>query len=254
MYIRYWVKNFFLIVYPSGYHRNLQSFHDPNYVHKRDKHTVRNKHHGEGGWDEEKKEGIRYRDYASYEEYVTHQKQKFNEMLKVKGGFTKLTIVRYRLMFYQRFRILKEYISKSAHILCAGARQGTEVEVLHDLGYNKAYGIDLNPGPENKFVREGDFMHLENADSSLDMIYSNCIDHAFDLDAFFKEHARVLKPDGFVLYDIAIQDKGGGPFEAVEWESDDIIFLMMLKYFKTVVKVSTTKSWKCVLLQGKKIA
>jgi len=168
-------------------------------------------------------------------------------MLKVKGGFTKRDLVLYRLKFYKRFRILPKYLAKSAHILCAGARQGTEVEVLHDLGFKNAYGIDLNPGPENKLVRSGDFMCLENADSSLDMIYSNCIDHAFDLEAFFREHSRVLKPDGYVLYDIALQE--GGPFEAVEWESDEVVFLLMLRYFKTVIKVNTKKSWKWILLQ-----
>ena len=254
MYLKFWVKTFIHDFFPGGYgyYRYLHEFRDTGYVHDRDKHPVRNKHHGKGGWKEQKKEGLRYRDYATYEEYVTHQKQKFDEMLKVRGGFTKRDIVSYRLKFYQRFRVLPEYLSKSAHILCAGARQGTEVEVLHDLGFKNAYGIDLNPGPENKLVRKGDFMCLENADSSLDMIYSNCIDHAFDLDTFFREHSRVLKPNGYVLYDIALQ--GVGAFEAAEWESDEIVFLLMLRYFKTVIMVNTERSWKWILLQGKRDA
>ena len=135
-------------------------------------------------------------------------------------------------------------------ILCAGARQGTEVEVLHDLGYKNAYGIDLNPGPENPFVRHGDFMRLENADSSVDMIYSNCVDHAFDLQAFFKEHSRVLKPDGYVLYDIGIQKSAA--FEAVDWDSEEIVFTLMLRYFQSVLMVHTETHWKWVLLRGKR--
>jgi len=128
------------------------------------------------------------------------------------------------------------------------------VEVLHDLGFKNAYGIDLNPGPDNELVRIGDFMHLENTDSSLDMIYCNSLDHAFNLESFFSEHARVIKPDGYVLYDIALQEKGvqeQGAFEAVRWKSEEVLFLLMLKYFKKVVKVETEPSWRWVLLQGK---
>jgi len=252
MYAKYWLKNFLYYFFPGkyGYYRYLQKYHDEEYEHDRDKHPVWNKHHKKGGW-KETQEGLRYRDYDTYEEYVTHQKQKLDEMLKNQGGFTKRTIVSYRLKFYRRFSVLPKYLSKSAHILCAGARQGTEVEVLNDLGFNNAVGVDLNPGPDNKLVQQGDFMNLSYADSSLDMIYSNCIDHAFDLDSFFKEHSRVIKPDGYVLYDIALLDEGGGAFEAVEWKSSETILIMMLKYFKTVIKVNSEKKWKWVLLQGK---
>ena len=84
------------------------------------------------------------------------------------------------------------------------------------------------------------------------MIYSNCIDHVFDLETFFREHSRALKPNGYVLYDISLQEGGG--FEAVEWESEEIVLLLMLRYFKTVIEESTEKNWKWVLLQGKKDA
>ena len=153
LYLKFWCKSILYYLCPSvyGYYRCLSKFADSGYVHDRDKHPVRNKHHEKSGWKEQKKEGLRYRDYATYEEYVTHQKQKFVEMLKAKGGFTKREIKReivlYRLKFYRRFRVLPKYLSTSAHILCAGARQGTEVDVLHDLGFKNAYGIDLNPGP-----------------------------------------------------------------------------------------------------------
>ena len=76
--------------------------------------------------------------------------------------------------------------------MCCGARQGTEVEVLRDLGFRSAYGIDLNSGPENPYVVPGDFMKLDAEDGSLDLIYSNCLDHAFDLPALAAEHARAI--------------------------------------------------------------
>ncbi len=249
--LRYRLKNMLFRILPGGYgyYRKLKKYRDPQYVHERDKHPVRHKHHGGGGWKEDQGE-ICYRDYASYDEYVTHQIQKWNEKLKGEGGFESKDILAYRRKFYRRFRHLKRFIPLSADILCAGARQGTEVEVLRDLGYHKSWGIDLNPGPDNPLVVAGDFMHIERPDSSLDLLYSNSVDHAFNLDAFFSEHARAIKPDGYALYDLSIQE--GGPFEAVAWKHEETIFLMMLKYFSKVIEVRTDGDWKWILLQGKK--
>jgi SAM-dependent methyltransferase len=253
MHLKFWFKTALYRYVPGGYGyaRHLRRFHDPDYLHSRDKHSIRDKHHAKGDWNAQKQEDFYYRNYKDYEEYVSHQKQKFQEILKMRGGFTNLAIASYRYKFYRRFHHLPTFLPKSAHILCAGARQGTEVEVLWDIGFKNAYGIDLNPGPDNKFVRIGDFMHLENPDSSLDMIYCNALDHAFNLESFFREHARVIKPDGYVLYDIAVQDKEHGAFEAAGWKSQEALFLLMLKYFKKVTKVETEPGWMWTLLQGK---
>jgi len=241
----FWIKSFGSLF--TGYNRSLKKYRDIKYDHKLDKHPVRNKHHGTGGWKEKKTGGLQYRDYDSYEEYITHQRQKFDEIVKMGGGFKTKDLFFYRIKFYKRFRILSKYLPKKSKILCAGARQGTEVEVLRDLGYNSAYGVDLNPGPNNELVEYGDFMKLNIPNESLDMVYSNSIDHAIDIEKFFKEHARVLKPNGYVLYDIAIQK--GGAFEAVEWDSDETVFQIMKKYFKTVVEQKKEKNWKWLLLK-----
>ncbi|MDD5063421.1 MAG: methyltransferase domain-containing protein [Phycisphaerae bacterium] len=253
MHLKFWFKTVLYLYTPGGYGyvRHLRKFRDTSYVYSRDKHSVRNKHHAQSGWKEQSQGDFHYRDYKDYQEYVNHQGQKFNEILKMRGGFINEAIVAYRHRFYSRFRHLSALLPKSAHILCVGARQGTEVEVLRDIGFKNAYGIDLNPGPDNKFVRIGDFMRLENADSSLDMIYSNALDHAFNLESFFREHARVIKPDGYILYDVAGQNKEHGAFEAAGWKSQEVLFLLMLKYFKSVVKVETEPGWMWILLQGK---
>ncbi len=256
MYLKFWLKTALYHYVPGGYGyvHHLRKFRDPNYIYSRDKHRVRDKHHRKGGWKDQKQGDFHYRDYKDYKEYLNHQAQKFNEMLKIRGGFTNRMISDYRRKFYRRFRHLAAFVPNSGHILCAGARQGTEVEVLHDLGFKNAYGIDLNPGPDNRFVCVGDFMKLDSPDSSLDMIYCNSIDHAFNLESLFSEHARVIKPDGYVLYDIAFRENGAskaGSFEAVRWKSEEALFLFMLKYFKKVVKVETEPGWKWMLLQGK---
>lgn len=250
MYPKFWLKTVLYHYLPGsfGYVRHLRKFRDPDYVYSQDECSSRGKHGSD-----QNQQGFCYRDYKDYQEYVDHQGRKLDLMLKM-GGFTNPTIAAYRCKFYRRFRHLPAFLPKSANILCAGARQGTEVEVLHDIGFKNAYGIDLNPGPDNKYVRVGDFMHLENPDSSVDMIYCNAVDHAFDLESFFREHARVIKPGGYVLYDIAARDDATqepGPFEAVGWESQYAPFLLMLKYFKKLVKVETEPLWMWILLQGK---
>ncbi len=254
MSLRFWIKTALYLLTPGGYgyYRNLRCHYDSNYVHERDKHPVRRKHYSSSGWQQQRQGKVIYRDYENYTEYVTHQQRKFDEILKIGGGFSNKEVTGYRLKFYRRFRWLPSFLPKDACIVCAGARQGTEVEVLRDLGFINAYGIDLNPGPENPFVQAGDFMQMDDADSSVDLIYTNCVDHAFNLDDFFAEHARVIKPEGYALYDLRIETAGSArPFEAVAWESDKDVFLMMLRYFKTVLRVEVDSGWKRVLLQGK---
>jgi SAM-dependent methyltransferase len=251
MSLKYWFKTKLYQFTPGGwgYYRYLRSLKQSDYEHERDKHEVRRKHFGEEGWSDQKQEGLQYRSYESYDEYVTHQIQKFDEIIKMGVGYTNDIVGLYRNRFYRRFKHLKHFVERDAKILCAGARQGTEVEVLQDLGFKNAYGIDLNPGPKNRWVVEGDFMNIDAEDDSIDVFYTNAVDHAFELDKFFAEHARVLKPDGYAIYDIGVDAKGG-IFEAVSWDSDAVVFQMMLKHFKKVVKVETDEDWQWILLSN----
>jgi len=248
----YWLKNQLHTRTPGGwgFYRKLRNLRDEGYEHERDKHPVRHKHHGGGGWGE-KTQGsdFSYRDYASYEEYVEHQKAKFDELIKTGKTFTPRMVGDYRRMFFRRFRWLPYHLDKDARILCAGARQGTEVEVLRDLGYRNAYGIDLNPGPGNPWVVEGDFMKIDAPDGSLDMVYCNAIDHAFNMDGFFEEQTRVIRPGGFAMYEV-IPGMKGEVFESVEWRSDGVLFRKLLDYFERVVKVDSEPVWMWMLFQG----
>lgn len=253
---KFWIKTYLYKYTPGGYgyYRYLRRFADSKYVHERDKHPIRHKHYGQEGWKQEQEQTVTYRDYENYDEYVIHQKQKFGEILKIYGGFNNKVITNYRLKFYSRFKHLRGLLPDKASIICLGARQGTEVEVLQDLGFKNAYGIDLNPGPNNPYVRVGDFMKLDNQTSSVDLIYTNCVDHAFNLEDFFAEHARVIKENGYAFYDIGRQSETDnvGPFETVSWENEEYLFIMMLRYFKQVIRVHTGKKWKWILLQGKR--
>lgn len=251
MHLKFWLKTALYLLAPQGlgHYRKFRRQRDPNFDVQTERAAVREKHHGEGGWKEGKEGDFRYRDYASYDEYLEHQKSKLDEILKAQGGFSNKVIVSYRLKFYRRFRHLKDLLPPDAQILCLGARQGTEVEVLRDIGFRNAWGIDLNPGPDNPWVKPGDFMNLDAEDSTLDLIYSNCVDHAFDLDAYFREHSRALKPAGYALYDLALQE--GGAFEAVEWDQPDQVIPLMLQHFHAIEKLEVDRQWKWMLLRAK---
>ncbi len=255
MSLRFWIKTVFHRFTPGGfgYYRKLRSLKNSDYVHERDKHPVRHKHYGDQGWQSGDGKFL-YRDYGDYEEYLVHQRQKFDEILKIAGGFSNKEVMHSRLRFFRRFHHLPEFLPKDALIVCAGARQGTEVEVLRDLGFHNAYGIDINPGPDNPLVRVGDFLHMDEAAGSVDLLYTNCVDHAFNLEDLFAEHARVVKPRGYALYDIGwsahSNQSGAGPFEAVAWERDEELLLLMLRHFQAVLKVETEPGWKWMLLQG----
>lgn len=252
---KFWAKTFAHLLVPGGYGyvRKLRKGRDLSYDHERDKHPVRRKHHGTAGWKEEGEAGLRKRDYESYEEYLTHQKLKLEELVKIKGGFSNFDIFDYRVKFYTRFRHLPGFLGKDAEILCCGARQGTEVDVLRDLGFHRARGIDLNPGPDNPLVGEGDMMKLGLPDNSLDLIYTNCVDHSFDLDAMIAEHARVLKPGGCLLYDIAFnEEEGAGIWESIAWEREEDVINRLMQKFRELVRVERERQWVWVLLRGKR--
>ena len=242
---RFWPGGF-------GYYGKLKRCKKEDYDFEKEKHSVRKKHNAQSGWQKDFAGDFRSRDYLDYNEYVTHQKQKFDEMLKIDGGFDNKTVFNYRLKFFSRFKKLDRYIKKDAAIICLGARQGTEVEVLRELGYKKAYGIDLNPGPDNQLVRYGDFMNMDLDNSSIDLIYSNCLDHTFEIEKFLQENTRVLKPNGFALYDFISADCGAdGAFEAIAWKNDRYLLDLMLKYFKKIVRFESGNKWQWILLGGK---
>ncbi len=111
-------------------------------------------------------------------------------------------------------------------VLCLAARQGTEVRAFIDQGAF-AVGIDLNPGPDNRYVVVGDFHDLQFADDSVDYVYTNSLDHAFDLDAILAQVAAVLRPGGALILEANVSAGEGaadaGPYEATVWEDVEVL-------------------------------
>ena len=154
------------------------------------------------------------RRYASYEEYLEHQASKLGKIaprLREKEDED-------RAEFRRRFATCAA-LAGARSVLCLGARLGTEVRALHDLGYF-AVGIDLNPGERNPYVLPGDFHRIVFPSGSVDAVYTNALDHVFSLEELVGEVQRLLRAGGVFIADLELGSEEGfipGEYEAAMW-------------------------------------
>lgn len=147
--------------------------------------------------------GVAGRQFTSYDDYIRLQQSKL-EYLELRGHESK-----FRSILTQRMAALA-IVPPRARVLCLGARLGAEVAAFRDLGAF-AVGVDLNPGRDNPWVMFGDFHRLEFSAGSVDLVYSNSLDHSFDIARVVTEVRRVLSVDGrFVVEaDPGVNDLNG---------------------------------------------
>ncbi len=147
---------------------------------------------------------IKTKEYSNYDEYINHQKSKANHGTDLhKRLLNELwapDCEGFRKNFEKHNELLK---SQCTNALCLGARTGQEVFVLKELGLD-AIGIDLVDNLP--LVMEGDVHDLKFPDASYDFIFSNIFDHVLYPDKFVKEIERVIKPNGYVLLHLSIND------------------------------------------------
>lgn len=165
-------------------------------------------------WEED--EGFGRRRYPDYETYLEHQKTKFSALrAKSVEGHDQ----RFHAALTERLAGMPLDF-RGRNVLCLAARQGSEVRAFIDQGAF-ALGIDLNPGRKNRYVVVGDFHELQFADGSVDYVYTNSLDHAFDLKRILGEVRRVLKADGGFIVEANVSAGEGaapaGPYEAMVW-------------------------------------
>jgi SAM-dependent methyltransferase len=154
---------------------------------------------------------LQRRSYPSYELYAEHQKAKLSKR--------NLDYYDPRFIDALQPRLAALPLQPASSVLCLGARSGAECKAFIALGHF-AIGIDLNPGPENRYVVIGDFHALQFADASVDVVYTNALDHAFELARILAEVRRVLKPGGrFIAEVVDPARRGPGDFEATWWSS-----------------------------------
>lgn len=99
---------------------------------------------------------------------------------------------------------LLESVDPQAAILDMGCGDCCTLDFLSALGFASLHGIDLRIKDSQKSDRyqlfEGDLMHTPFADASYDILTSiSVIEHGVDLDAFFEEADRLLKPGGILF-------------------------------------------------------
>lgn len=160
---------------------------------------------------------FKQREYKNYDQYKQHQASKLQQIDLDDYE------VRLRRELGRRFGELIHMgmIRKEGVALCLAARLGAEVRAFIDNGYF-AIGIDLNPGNRNSFVVVGDFHNLQFANACIDVIYTNALDHAFDLKKIGTEVLRVLKPGGsFIIDAVPGSSEGREPeeFASYWWNS-----------------------------------
>lgn len=97
---------------------------------------------------------------------------------------------------------------------------GSGVRAFLDLGCF-AVGIDINNRRDSPYVLHGDFHQLVFPDHSVDMIYTNSLDHSSDLGRALTEVQRVLKSSGILIVELPIGSEYGmsaGFYEARWWK------------------------------------
>lgn len=181
--------------------------------------------------------------YANYSAYVQHQQSKLSP------GFI-VALEEYRSRFPKVLRKRLESVGElnpGMSVLCLGARLGEEVKAFHELGCF-AVGIDLNPGRENPYVLNGDFHELVFPNSSVDIVFSNVIDHVFDIKVFLSESRRVLKPTGCLILEAGKGQKEGGrvgAYESFSWSTiDELVDLLEHSWFKVVHRMAFDYPWQ----------
>jgi SAM-dependent methyltransferase len=187
--------------------------------------------------------GLAARKYPDYETYLAHQAMKF-------GGLRWKTVAKHDRRFHEELSVRLRALAidfRGRSVLCLAARQGSEVRAFIDQGAF-AVGIDLNPGPRNRFVVVGDFHELQFADASLDYVYTNSLDHAFDLNRIMKEVRRVLKPTGRLIVEANMAGGEGaarGAFESLVWaNANELVQRIEESAFRVAQRESFDLPWK----------
>lgn len=190
-------------------------------------------------WQQLSNPALSVRRYASYRQYVRHQRSKLR----------KLNLSQYEPAFQaaltDRLRQNPD-IKRGSSVLCLGARGGAEVRSFLAVGCF-AVGIDLNPGRHNHFVLHGDFHALQFASASVDIVYTNALDHVLYIEKLILEVERVLKDAGLFIID-AVRGTGQGippgEYESLEWSSiSELTEVFTSRSFDVVQRYPIKNPW-----------
>ena len=148
-----------------------------------------------------------------------------------------------------------EYNDAPDNIICLGIRDGNEYKFFKENGYtkdSKVYGIDINPIVED--VGDNcycyDFSKLpKEYKNKFDLVYSNSIDHALDLDITIKEWHRICKRNAIIVF---CKLEGDGIIDIHSFKNVDEIKKLTKNYFD-IVKVWESKNNITVFFKKKNV-
>jgi SAM-dependent methyltransferase len=169
---------------------------------------------------------FRQRRYETYGAYLEHQASKLKH-IKLGKLANKYTPA-FKAALAPRIEALKPLIDTNGRVvLCLGARNGAECEAWTESDF-LAIGVDLNPGENNRFVVAGDFHALQFPDGVFDVVFTNSLDHVFELGRVVAEARRVLRPGGIFVAEVVrgSKDENGrepGPYEAAWWDHASVV-------------------------------
>ncbi len=183
--------------------------------------------------------GFQRRVYGGYQEYLEHQQDKLQhlDLSRYEDHYERL--LRERLATLGR-------LNPGALAVCLGARRGAEVRAFRNRGC-VAIGLDLNPGEKNPDVICGDFHALPFQRRSADVVFTNSLDHVFEVERFIREIRRVLKPAGLLIVE-AIKGRAEGtlpdPYASFWWDRvDDVVALFGASGFSFRNRKSFLEPW-----------
>lgn len=157
-----------------------------------------------------------------YDTYKYMQGRKFREkkeQLKIRENTEKR-----KKKFKQIFTEAKPLLNKG-NLLCLGARTGDEVDIAKLMGFNPCIGIDLYP--IGKEVIKADWHNMPFDANSFDNVYTNSIDHCYDVTLLAEEIMRVLKQGGKFYFQLERKKEVGGledPEEFIQNHANDFLF------------------------------
>ena len=191
---------------------------------------------------------------GTHEEYLELQKSYIHKT-KGRTGNTcpdKLTYARMRaqgdyLLFKSRFWRYRAFIEPEENAVLLGARLGTEVYALRDLGHKNCIGMDVQTEYANdiNLVEYGDFMDLRYPDNSIQFVYTNCFDHLTDPLDFIEGLEVVMKTNSFALFDVDDQHISKRGFSGWDmYEPEDLKELLGILEGKNRHIVSMEESYE----------
>jgi len=193
----------------------------------------------------------------SYERYVYLQGHKYrNRIDKIQRNNHQRTKA-FKAIFERMHSLLIP-----GRILCLGARTGCEVRAARKAGFKGSIGIDLYPAPNQDEVIYGDWHSIPFQNEAFENVYTNSLDHCYDLDVMIQEVRRVLVPNGRFFFqtmikedlgsrkdkEVILRQKVEGTMDFLFWDTGKELARYFEQFGFRLVKKRSDKRWHSFVL------